>query len=108
MTPEKQTNIEAIRNRLLVGTLVCAVLLIVGYFVLVATPWGHQFDDQAFFGREALSRKVIDWDYHLLAHVSKKALLCAAILLIVIGVAAPLYPCWCHRSGGIRKCGLRR
>ena len=86
MTPEKRTNIEAIRNRLLVGTLVCAVLLIVGYFVLVATPWGHRFDDQAFFGREALSAKIIDWDYHLLEHVSKKTLLCAAILMIAIGV----------------------
>lgn len=86
MIPEKRTNIEAIRNRLLVGTLVCAVLLIVGYFVLVATPWGHRFDDQAFFGREALSAKVIDWDYHLLEHVSKKTLLCAAILMIAIGV----------------------
>jgi PAP2 superfamily len=86
MTPEKQTKIEVIWNRLLVGTLVCAVLLIVGYFVLVATPWGHRFDDQAFFGREALSQKVVDWDYHLLAHVSKKALLCAAILMIAVGV----------------------
>jgi hypothetical protein len=86
MTPEKQTNIEAIRKRLLVGTLVCAVLLIVGYFVLVATPWGHQFDDQAFFGREALNGKVIVWDYHILDLVSKKALLCAAILMIAIGV----------------------
>jgi PAP2 superfamily len=85
--PEKKTNIEALRNRLLVGALVCAVLLIVGYFVLVATPWGHQFDDQAFFGRKALSRKVIVWDYHMLARVSKRGLLCAAILLIIIGVA---------------------
>jgi PAP2 superfamily len=87
VTPEKQINVEALRNRLLVGALVCAVLLIVGYFVLVATPWGHQFDDQAFFGRKALSRKVIVWDYHMLAHVSKRGLLCAAILLLVIGVA---------------------
>lgn len=86
MTAKKHPNIEALRNRLLVGALVCAVLLIVGYFVLVATPWGHQFDDQAFFGRKALSRKVIVWDYHMLAHVSKRGLLSAAILLLVIGV----------------------
>jgi hypothetical protein len=86
MTPEKQTRIEAIRNQLLLGTLVCAVLLIVGYLVLVATPWGHRFDDQAFFGRKALSHKVIAVDYYLLEHVSKKALLCAAILMIAIGV----------------------
>ncbi len=31
-------------------------------------------------------QKVIDWDYHLLEHVSKKTLLCAAILMIAIGV----------------------
>jgi hypothetical protein len=87
MTPKKQPSNEAVRSRLLIGALVCAVLLIVGYLVLVATPWGHQFDDQAFFGRKALSRRVIVWDYHMLAHVSKRGLLSAAILLIVIGVA---------------------
>jgi PAP2 superfamily protein len=87
MIPQKELNAEALRRRLLVGALVCAVLLIVGYLVLVATPWGHQFDDEAFFGRKALSRKVMVWDYHLLAHVSKAGLLCAAILLLVIGVA---------------------
>ena len=87
MTPEKEPRAEVLRSRLLVGALVCAVLLIVGYFMLVATPWGHQFDDQAFFGREALSRKVIVWDHRMLAHVSKKGLLCAAVLMIAVGVA---------------------
>jgi hypothetical protein len=87
MTPEKEPKAEALRSRLLVGALICVVLLMAGYFVLVATSWGHQFDDQAFFGRKALSRRVIVWDYHLLAHVSKAGLLCAAILMIVIGVA---------------------
>jgi hypothetical protein len=83
----KEPNAEALRSRLLVGALVCAVLLVVGYFLLVATPWGHQFDDQALFGRKALSQKVVVWDYKLLAHVSKAGLLCAAILMLIIGVA---------------------
>ena len=87
MTPGKQPNAEALRSRLLVGALVCAVLLIVGYFVLVATPWGHQFDDQAFFGRKALSRKVIVLDHRMLAHVSKAGLLLCGLLMIAIGVA---------------------
>jgi PAP2 superfamily len=87
MTREKEPAAEALRGRLLVGALVCAILLMVGYLVLVATPWGHRFDDEAFFGRLALSRKVIVWDYHLLAHVSKAGLLGAAILMIAIGVA---------------------
>jgi hypothetical protein len=101
MTPKKKPNIEALRSRLLIGALVCAVLLIVGYFVLVATPWGHQFDDQAFFGRKALSRKVIVWDYHMLAHVSKAGLLSAAILLLGIGVARR-----CTLVGAIAATGL--
>ena len=84
MTP-KESNAEALRSRLLMGALVCALLLVVGYFALVATPWGHQFDDQAFFGRKALRQRVVVWDYHLLAHVSKAGLLCAAILMLIIG-----------------------
>jgi hypothetical protein len=86
MTPEKEPCAEALRNRLLLGALVCAGLLILGYFVLVATSWGHQFDDDAFFGRKALSRKIIYLDSHVLALVSKAGLLFAAILLLLIGV----------------------
>jgi hypothetical protein len=87
MTLEKELNVEAFRNRLLFGALVCAVLLFVGYFVLVATPWGHQFDDAGYFGRKALSRKIIVLDHHILAKVSKAGLLFAATVLLAIGVA---------------------
>ena len=73
-----------IQRRLLLGALVCAVLLIVGYFVLVSTSWGHQLDDDAYFGRKALSRKVIELDSHMLDLVSKAALLLAAVFLLVI------------------------
>lgn len=73
-----------IRRRLLLGALVCAVLLIAGYFVLVSTSWGHQLDDDAFFGRTALSRKVVNLDSHILDAVTRAELLLAAIVLLVI------------------------
>jgi len=73
-----------IQRRLLLGALVCAVLLIVCYFVLVSTSWGHQLDDDAYFGREALSRKVIRLDSDLLDLVTKAALLFAAVVLLLI------------------------
>ena len=50
-----------IQRELLLGALFCALLLVIGYFVLVSTPWGHQIDDDAFLGRAAMSRKVIDY-----------------------------------------------
>jgi membrane-associated phospholipid phosphatase len=66
------------------GALVCAVLLVVGYFILVSTPWGHQLDDDAFFGRRALSRKVIILDAAVLDHVSKAGLLLAAVVILLV------------------------
>jgi hypothetical protein len=76
-----------IERRLLLGALLSAVLLIVGYLVVVSTSWGHQVDDDAYFGRKALSRKVINLDSDLLDHVSKAALLLAAVVLLVIAAA---------------------
>jgi hypothetical protein len=73
-----------VQRRFLVGALVCAVLLIAGYFVLVSTPWGHRLDDDAYFGREAMSRKVINLDSGVLDLVSKATLLLAAAFLFVI------------------------
>jgi len=72
-----------IQRRLLLGALVCAVLLIVGYFFYVSTPWGHQLDDNAFLGRKALSRKAISFDSRLLDLVGK-----ATLLLAVVGLLA--------------------
>jgi len=77
---------RTVERRLLLGALVCAVLLIAGYFVFVSTPWGHQFDDDAFFGRKALSQKVIRLDFDILDRVNKAALLLAAVVLVVIAV----------------------
>jgi len=75
---------RTVHRGLLLGALVCAVLLIVGYFVLVGTSWGHQLDDDAYFGRKALSRKVIKLDADMLDLVSKAALVLAAVALIAI------------------------
>jgi membrane-associated phospholipid phosphatase len=75
-----------IPRRLLLGALVCTVLFIVCYFVLVSTPWGHQVDDDAYFGHEALSRRVIRLDSDMLDLVTKGALLFAAVVLLLIAV----------------------
>jgi membrane-associated phospholipid phosphatase len=73
-----------IQRRLLLGALVCAVLLIVGYLVFVSPPWGHQFDDDAYFGRRALSRKVVRLNSDIMDFVSKPTLVLAAMVLLVI------------------------
>jgi hypothetical protein len=75
---------QTIQRGLLLGALVCAVLLIVGYFVFVSTPWGHQLDDDAYFGRTALSRKVVSLDNGVLDLVNKAALLLAVVVLLAI------------------------
>jgi hypothetical protein len=73
-----------IQSRLVLGALVCVVLLIAAYFVLVRTSWGHQFDDDAFFGRQALNRKVIRLDSGMLDLVTKAVLLLSAAIVLVI------------------------
>jgi membrane-associated phospholipid phosphatase len=75
-----------LERRLLLGALICAVLLIVAYFVLVDTPLGHQFDDNAVLSREALGRKVIRLDSHILDLVRKRTLLLAAAVTLAIAV----------------------
>jgi hypothetical protein len=78
--PVKRT----IQRRLLLGALVCAVLLIVCYLGMVRTSWGHQLDDDAYFGREALNRKGIKLDAVMLDLVTKAALLLAAVVVLLI------------------------
>jgi hypothetical protein len=76
-----------IQRRLLLGAALFAVLLIAGYVAMVSTTQGHQLDDDAYFGRKALSRKVAKLDYRLLDHVTKATLLLAAVTLLVIAAA---------------------
>jgi len=78
---------STVSRRLLLGALGCAVLLVLGYFVLVSTSWGHQLEDDAYFGRTALSRKVIKLDSDMLDLVSKAALLLAAVFVLAIAAA---------------------
>ena len=75
---------RTIQRRLLLGALVCAVLLIVCYFVLVSTSWGHQLDDVAYFGHKALNRKVIKLYSTMLDLVTKGGLLFAVVVLLLI------------------------
>jgi membrane-bound ClpP family serine protease len=73
-----------VERQFLLGALVCAVLLIVGYLVLVDTVWGHQFDDDGLFARKLLNWRIITLDSDILDLVNKAALLTAGILLLVI------------------------
>lgn len=75
---------RTIQKKLLQGTLVCAVLLTLGYFVFVSTAWGHRFDEDAYFGHEQLGRRIQRLDVGILDLVSKAALLLAAAVLLVI------------------------
>jgi membrane-associated phospholipid phosphatase len=84
--PVERFHSRTVERRLLLGAMVCAVLLIAGYLVFVSTPWGHQFDDDAFFGRKTLSRKIIRLDSDILDLVNNAALLLAAVVLLVIAV----------------------
>lgn len=73
-----------VERRLLVGALVCAVIFVISYFVLVATPWGHQFDDDAFLARKSLTRKIVALDAGILELARKSTLLLAAIVTLIV------------------------
>jgi membrane-associated phospholipid phosphatase len=78
-----QTNLP-VQRRLLLGAVLFAILLVFGYVAMVTTSRGHQLDDDAYFGRKAVSRKVVSLDYRLLDHVTKATLLVAALILLII------------------------
>jgi membrane-associated phospholipid phosphatase len=75
---------RTIQRRLLLGSLLCAVLLAAGYFAFVNTAWGHKIDGDAYFGREVLSWKVEKLNLDILDLVNKGALLAAAMVLLAI------------------------
>jgi membrane-associated phospholipid phosphatase len=78
---DRRTTIE---KRLLQGALICAIFFMVSYFVLVGTPWGHQFDDDAFLARKAVSHKIVVLDSRVLDLVRRSTLLLAAIITLSI------------------------
>jgi hypothetical protein len=71
-------------RQFLLGALVCAVLLIVGYLVLVSTVWGHQVDDDGLFARKLVNRRIISLDSDILDLVNRAALLAVAIVLLIV------------------------
>jgi hypothetical protein len=77
---------KTVENRFLLAAIVCAVLLIVNYFALVGTPWGRQFDRDAFLGRKMLGREIITFDSHILKLVRKRTLFLGAVATLAIAV----------------------
>ncbi|HEY5778088.1 MAG TPA: phosphatase PAP2 family protein [Terrimicrobiaceae bacterium] len=77
--------IHTIRNRLLLGAIVCAVLLSVGYLALVNTTWGQAVDNAGYFGRHIVARAVIEYDNHILGAVSIATLALAVAIILLIG-----------------------
>ena len=75
-----------LHQRFLLGALVCGCLLVVFYIALVGTTWGHQFDDDAYLGRGALSRKVMVLDAVLLERVTSVTVIGLAGVLLLTGI----------------------
>jgi PAP2 superfamily len=77
--------IPLIRNKLLLGAGLCAVLLISGYLALVNTIWGHTIDNAGYFGRQIMARAVIEYDHHILGAVSIPMLTVAMLIILLVG-----------------------
>jgi membrane-associated phospholipid phosphatase len=74
------------QTRFLPGAIVCYLLLIVFYAVLVGTDWGHEFDDDAYFGRGAVSRPMVTLDAALLMRISDAKIMAAAGFLFLFSL----------------------
>ena len=77
---------KTVESRFLLGALICALLLIVNYFALVGTPWGRQFDHDAFLGRKMLGKEIITFDSDILKLVRKRTLFLGAVATLAIAV----------------------
>jgi len=77
---------KTVESRFLLAAIVCALLLILNYFALVGTPWGRQFDHDAFLGRKMLSRETITFDSDILKLVRKRTLFLGAVATLAIAV----------------------
>ena len=85
---EKNPIRDGVERRLWVGAVICALSLVLGYFVLVKTSRGHRIDNAAYSGRDAvLSQEVSQFHGDLLDLVNKKGLLLAAGFLLVLAAA---------------------
>jgi membrane-associated phospholipid phosphatase len=77
--------VSLVRHRLILGAIVCALLLVSGYLALVQTAWGHTLDNAGYFGRSAVARTVVDYDYQILGAVSIPSLGLAIVVILLIG-----------------------
>jgi membrane-associated phospholipid phosphatase len=77
---------RSVERGLLLAALICAFVFIISYLLFVRTPWGHQFDVDAYFGHRALSLKLVKLDSYVIELVSDATLLLAAMGLFVIAV----------------------
>jgi hypothetical protein len=75
-----------VQTRFLLGIIVCYLLLIVFYAAMVGTDWGHQLDDDAFFGRGAASRPIAVLDAALLERINNATVMSAAVVLFLISL----------------------
>lgn len=81
------TDVQHDRTRqLLVGVGLLAVLFVVGYLIFVATAWGHEYDNDAYLGREGEGRFLATAGGHLLSRVTAGVL--ALGLVVVVTLAA--------------------
>lgn len=76
----------AVVRRLLSGVGICGALLVIGYFSVVSTRWGHSLDNDAYFGRDASGRSVVKFDGEFLDHVTKGTLLLLLVAVFLVSL----------------------
>lgn len=84
--------VSLVRHKLILGSLVCALLLVSGYLALVQTAWGHTLDNAGYFGRSAVARTVVDYDHQILGAVSIPSLALAIVAILLIGAIRRCLP----------------
>ena len=80
-----------VRRGFLSGAIVSALLLVVGYVVLVNTRWGQTVDNAAYFGRRIVVPAVIEYDDFILHSVSVLSVGFALAFILIVGA---LRRCW--------------
>ena len=69
---------------LFVGATVMLVLMAVVWGAVVMTAWGHGFDNDAYFGRDLVTRSIADGDGFVLNRAKPAVILAILCLLFVI------------------------
>lgn len=85
---------------LTIGILVAIVAMIVVYCIFVATAWGHEFNNDAFFGRSLIDRDVVVLNRTLLSSVNALSLLALLAVIVIAGwLAREPVPGICAAAG---------